>query len=699
MLLMAPLWMLAQVGVVRSSEIVKIGNAEYYMHHVEVGQTLYSISKTYNVSIDEITRLNPEVADGLKAYMVIGIPVVSEDDADNQSPEAVQETPQEQLVMDDTYIVKNGEDLYDIAKKFGIDVAEFKSINMGLDNYPAAGTVIKVPGIVNEDDYIVHKVEEQERTSSLLKRWKISEDEFRQMNMSVGSRVFVGQIVLIPIEPVVREMHPMIMDEPEEEIEEPQKPQQEPVQPETPQEPEKPIANEVNEMPVVVNPPVVMDDTIPERVCPIDPANATTRYHVALLVPLYLDEVTNINVKKEELMQAEKARPFSFLQFYEGFMMAVDSLVKTQGLRLDLTVIDVTDKVSTANAAVAKLENSDYDLIIGPFFSKSFAVVASYAKEKGIILVNPLSTRESILEGYPNVVKIKPNLYGQINEVANLVRNQYPDANVFIVSQEKVGDTLYLNEMERQLTMAINDEVTIGHDDILQYAKEESVRMEMGKRVLPTITVEGQVYSTKDLGNQLDGRVVVTNKVGRYSYDELQSMVEKFSGVRTNFVVAYGDNNVFATQVLNGMKKSVQGYPITLVALPEWDKFEKLSVETLLQMNAIYMNAGFVDYSDEAISHFVLKFRKKYNVEPLDYAFEGFDVAWYFLNALMRYGADMVDCLPSCNIPLTRASYRFVSTGANRGLENCNWKMYQYDSESIELQPVDPFQPNETIVK
>lgn len=681
MLLVAPVWLLAQVSVVRSSEIVKIGNTEYYMHHVEAGQTLYGLSKAYGVSIEEITRLNPEVNDGLKADMVIGIPVVEEQSAEMEPVEETVVVPspepqQVQLDENGTYVVKRGEDLYDIAKKFGIDVADFKAINPGLDNYPPTGMAIKVPAIVNDDDYIVHKVEEQERTSSLIRRWKVSEDEFREKNMSVGSRVFAGQIVLIPIDPVTAELPAADIEEPEMVLEE-----------------EQPVAEEPQA--VVEEPQVVVEEPEPVVECVVDPDNAHNRYRVALLVPLYLNEVANIDVSKETLAQAQKSRAFSFLQFYEGFMVAVDSLVANYGLKLNLTVMDVTDNVATAHRAVEQMQDDDFDLIIGPFFGKSFAVVSEYAKEKGVVLVNPLSTRESILDDCPNVVKLKPNLYGQIHEVAALVKNQYRDANVFILSQEKAADSLFLNELERQLTLAINEDVAVGHDDILQYAKDESARQEMGKQIVSTITVEGQVYSTKELEQDADSKVMIGNEVRRYPQKELSTMISKFSGVRTNFVVAVSDNNVFSTQVLNGLKKSAMHYPITLVALPEWDKFEKLSVETLLQMNAIYMDAGFVDYADHDVSRFVLKFRKKYDCEPLDYAFEGFDAAWYFLNALMNYGPDMIGCLPSFDIPLLRSSYHFIGTGTNRGLENQYWRMYQYDANSIELHHLDPFQQNE----
>ena len=49
----------AQVQIERSNEIVRVGGKDYYMHHVKSGQTLWGISKTYRVSVEEIERLNP----------------------------------------------------------------------------------------------------------------------------------------------------------------------------------------------------------------------------------------------------------------------------------------------------------------------------------------------------------------------------------------------------------------------------------------------------------------------------------------------------------------------------------------------------------------------------------------------------------------------------------------------------------------
>ena len=71
-------------------------------------------------------------------------------------------------------------------------------------------------------------------------------------------------------------------------------------------------------------------------------------------------------------------------------------------------------------------------------------------------------------------------------------------------------------------------------------------------------------------------------------------------------------------------------------------------------------------------------------------------MAKFFLTALMRYGNDMLDCLDGCNAPMLHTHYRFfnrnyLKDGMNNGRENQYWSVYQYDNESIELKPLDPF--------
>ncbi len=748
---------------VRSKNITTINGKEYYMHHVMQGETLWSLSRLYNVSIEEIETLNPDVKKGLKAGHMLGIPVRPEREPKNPvtaepkpeapavvvqpkpepelkpvvvelepepivepepehpvvviqpepEPEPVVVVPEPEPIIEEpkpvvvepepvlvepqttkqplvehpdnrrffdgkARIVQKGESLYDIAKEYGIDLADLRTANKGLSDEPAPGSRIVIPAIANENDYIVHHCERNERVTSLLKRWKVDESDFRRINVSVGSHVFVNQVVLIPILPI-SDFYWMD-DKPEEIIE---------------TEEELPTQEEIVLIQEETAVTLFEEDFTECKNCVAARENASRRYNVALMVPLYLNDVSNLEISKENAHKAQKSRALSFVQFYEGFMMAVDAM-EDQGLKMNLTVIDVTDNVGTAERALSQLRGEDFDLIVGPFFSKSFAVVEEYAKAHNIVVVNPLSTRESVIVDNPNVVKVKPGEVGQILTISNLVKNLYNDANVFIVSKEMTGDTMFMNQLEHHLNLAVNDEVRVSGNEFLQFARNESERLEMGSRMVSTVDVEGQVYSTEDFRNGTTNEVVLANSVKRYAYKDIGKVISQLSGVRENVIVAYGDDNVFATQMLNSLAKETDRYPITLVCAPDWAKFEKLLVENLLQMKAIYLDDGFVDYTSDDVKRFVVRFRQKYAVEPQSYAFEGYDMAMFFLSALMRYGDEMLDCLNCCDVPLLNSQYRFfnpsyLKDGKRNGRENQYWSVYQYDNEDIELKPIDPY--------
>ena len=59
----------------RSHSIVYINGAKYYVHTVKAGETLYSLSKIYGVDLESITKHNPSAIDGLKLDQTLKIPV------------------------------------------------------------------------------------------------------------------------------------------------------------------------------------------------------------------------------------------------------------------------------------------------------------------------------------------------------------------------------------------------------------------------------------------------------------------------------------------------------------------------------------------------------------------------------------------------------------------------------------------------
>ncbi len=57
--------------IVKSDVIENFDGKDFYIHSVEQGQTLYSISKAYDVPVDELKYENPVAEQGLSIGQVL----------------------------------------------------------------------------------------------------------------------------------------------------------------------------------------------------------------------------------------------------------------------------------------------------------------------------------------------------------------------------------------------------------------------------------------------------------------------------------------------------------------------------------------------------------------------------------------------------------------------------------------------------
>ena len=129
------------VPVTISKDKVKIGGKMYYSHIVLERQTLFSISRAYGVTIQDITDMNPSISadgSGLTKNSVILIPVKEADAA--PGGETVVSTGEFR-----THTVKWYENLDDIATEYGVSVKEIMEANGLSTKSVKSRQVLKIP--------------------------------------------------------------------------------------------------------------------------------------------------------------------------------------------------------------------------------------------------------------------------------------------------------------------------------------------------------------------------------------------------------------------------------------------------------------------------------------------------------------------------------------------------------------------------
>lgn len=122
----------------KSTTVQTINGKKYYMHKIEKGQSLYSISKLYQVKLDDIYAENPELKDGTKANQEIRIPFATTEVKSTTTPTVAHTSPTVATISApvdtlkyNTYRVSKGETVYAITKKFNLSNEYFEKLNPG----------------------------------------------------------------------------------------------------------------------------------------------------------------------------------------------------------------------------------------------------------------------------------------------------------------------------------------------------------------------------------------------------------------------------------------------------------------------------------------------------------------------------------------------------------------------------------------
>ena len=109
-----------------SREKTRMGGKLYYSHIVLEKQTLYSISKAYGVTVDDIYNANPGLKEtGLKKNAVILIPEMSDQEPEKTRKKKSEKNEAEYI----THTVRWYEDLDVIAEKYGVTVEAIMEFN------------------------------------------------------------------------------------------------------------------------------------------------------------------------------------------------------------------------------------------------------------------------------------------------------------------------------------------------------------------------------------------------------------------------------------------------------------------------------------------------------------------------------------------------------------------------------------------
>lgn len=151
---------------------------ETEVYTVKNGDTLYGIANKYNLTVDELKKLNNLTSNNLSIGQKLNISSTEQN-------------------TDTTYTVVKGDTLYSIANKFGINVNNLKDFNNLISNTLSIGQVLKIPSSTNNK--VTYTVKKGDSLYSIARTYNTTVSAIKSLNGLTSNTLSIGQTLILPI--------------------------------------------------------------------------------------------------------------------------------------------------------------------------------------------------------------------------------------------------------------------------------------------------------------------------------------------------------------------------------------------------------------------------------------------------------------------------------------------------------------------
>ena len=150
----------------------------------------------------------------------------------------------------------------------------------------------------------------------------------------------------------------------------------------------------------------------------------------------------------------------------------------------------------------------------------------------------------------------------------------------------------------------------------------------------------------------------------------------------TNRVYIASDSEAFVNDVVRNLNLMIyMKYEVVLYAPSRIRNYETIEVENFHNAS-LHVSAGYyIDYDDPRVQEFLLRYRALYKAEPTQFAFQGYDLAKYFMGLISKYGNRWTEKIEKSDASMLQSTFKFrrdenggfINTGVRRIIYEDEW--------------------------
>lgn len=353
------------------------------------------------------------------------------------------------------------------------------------------------------------------------------------------------------------------------------------------------------------------------------------RYRIAVVAPLYLDELVRGEAVTFKDRVPEKAAPG--LGFYQGVKLAADSL-RRAGAKLDIDVFDAGSYGESPEILIDHRKFDSADLIIGAVEQHDIPVLASFARKKRINFVSALINYDGWVKDNQYFSMLQPSLKSHCEFIIDDLSAKYPGQNVTLLYR----------------TSSLADD-------------------------------NAALYILNDLYSD-----VVFRKLQCNTRPQREVLDEVFDTTKPNIVVMSISDGVFADSILRQLTAWYPNTHFEIYGMPGWHANANLLKPGLYKNLTVNVTYPF-NFESAADSALLQSVRDAYGREfggvPGEMTWRGYEAILWYASLLREYGTifnDEYKDLSGAPFTKYRIKPRWDRNGSLLYLENKNIYMSTY---------------------
>jgi LysM repeat protein len=300
------------------------------------------------------------------------------------------------------------------------------------------------------------------------------------------------------------------------------------------------------------------------------------------------------------------------MDLYSGALLAIYDLAE-KGINCNLNVFDLMDKNAQFSTDIIK--NSD--VVIGPISAGDLTKIF-YSAPGAKAIVSPLDPRaERLVKEHPEMIHVPTPHVSQYKDLVKWMEEDFREGDKVVMITEKGA---------RQSNITIPVKEALDSSSLAYSAFSYSI---------------------------LEGR------------DVTEPLIALMSTAGANRIIVASESEAFVNDVVRNLNLLIyNNLEIVLYAPSKVRGFETIEVENF-HNTTMHVSLGYhIDYESPEVKAFLKKYRALYNTEPTQFAFQGYDIARYFMELSAKYGENWKEHLCDSPKEMLQSTFRFTKQGS-----------------------------------